>query len=629
MTFSSFADNAPHERVRIYQLFVRLFSNINETRKQNGTITENGVGKFNDINAAALSSIRAMGFTHIWLTGVLQQATGTDYSDIGQPADDADLLKGLAGSPYAIKDYFDVCPDYADVPAKRLDEFKALLARIHKNQMKALIDIVPNHVARSYGSDVKPELDFGKDDDPAKPFHPENNFFYLAPGNGGPPLRLPTVKDGKPVSPTCKVPGMQCDGLFLAEKEHGRVTGNNKVSWTPSLDDWYETVKLNYGFDFTAPDKNVREYPNATAPDKPLPDTWKKMDQVFAYWQTLGVDGFRCDMAHMEPPEFWKWAIGRARERNREVFFAAEAYDNDPSKVPATGSTEANCMVHLINAGFDAVYDDPTYRALKKIYEGSAWANDLDGLRPSDLIFDHSLRYAENHDEVRLASKSQWGGHGFEVGPAVCAILYGLSRGPVMLYNGQEVGEPGAGAEGFGSDDSRSSIFDYWSMPEVVKWVNGHKYDGGKLSNDQKQKRAMYARLINVAGEPAFRDGAFYSLNPANNSNLNFGTVEGDRAGGHWMYAFLRYDRASRQRFLIVANLHPSQKMMETKVVFDSKAIGFLNLFENATLTLTDRLSEHDAPSYDCSIRQLAEGGLGLVGVPAHTAYYFEIKVRD
>jgi len=188
-----------NERVRIYQLLVRLFGNTNETRKINGTLAENGVGKFADINDAALDAISAMGFTHIWLTGILQQATATDYSQIGRPADDPDLLKGLAGSPYAIKDYFDVCPDYAVDPAKRLDEFKALLARIHAHGLKALIDLVPNHVARSYDSAVMPEISFGARDDKTKFFDPQNNFFYLRasdPG-GGPPLKLPTCRDGK------------------------------------------------------------------------------------------------------------------------------------------------------------------------------------------------------------------------------------------------------------------------------------------------------------------------------------------------------------------------------------------------------------------------------------------------
>ena len=315
------------ERIRIYQLFVRLFGNTNETRKRNGTLVENGVGRFKDINNAALTSIRQMGFTHIWLTGVLQQATATDYSDIGQPADDTDLLKGLAGSPYAIKDYFDVCPDYAEKPAQRLKEFAQLIKRLHAHGLKAIIDLVPNHVARSYDSCVKPDCNFGAcgggagaGDDKTKFFAPHNNFFYLTPDGNGPPLRLPTVRDGVAISPTCQLPGANCDGFFEGEKLVGRVTGNNVVSWTPHLNDWYETIKLNYGFDFTDPSKSVREYPNAWGPDKEIPDTWKKVDQVIAYWQSLGVDGFRCDMSHMVPPEMWSWTIAQARRRQAGRF---------------------------------------------------------------------------------------------------------------------------------------------------------------------------------------------------------------------------------------------------------------------------------------------------------------------
>ena len=514
-------------RVRIYQLFVRLFGNTNETRKQNGTLAENGVGRFADINHAALRSLRDMGFTHIWLTGVLQQATATDYSEFGQPADDPDLLKGLAGSPYAIKDYFDVCPDYAEKPAERLKEFGQLLKRLHAYGLKAIIDLVPNHVARSCDSCVKPDCNFGTcgaagaGDDVAKFFDPQNNFFYLTPASNGPPLRLPTYRDGVAISPTCQMGDMKCDGLFEGERTFGRVTGNNVVSWTPQLNDWYETVKLNYGFDFTDPSKSVREYPNAWTPEKPIPDTWKKMDQVIAHWQAMGVDGFRCDMAHMVPPEFWSWVIAQARARQPDVFFMGEAYDDDPAKVPGSDPVvsalnwgKGNVLFDLLNAGFDAVYDAPAYRALKRIYDGSGWANDIDHEIVDDFISQNSVRYAENHDEVRLAAPSEWGGVGLDVGRPVSAILYGLSRGAVMLYNGQEVGEPAAGAEGFGGDDARTSIFDYWSMPELVKWVNDHHYDGARLSPQQKSLRSFYSRLINLVGEPAFRDGKFFPLNP-------------------------------------------------------------------------------------------------------------------
>ncbi|MDQ6622563.1 MAG: alpha-amylase family glycosyl hydrolase [Verrucomicrobiota bacterium] len=619
------------ERMRIYQLFVRLFSNTNETRQPNGTLAQNGVGKFNEINDAALSSLREMGFTYIWLTGVLQQATGTDYSSIGQPADDPDLLKGIAGSPYAIKDYFDVCPDYAERPEHRIDEFKALLERVHQHQMKALLDFVPNHVARSYHSDVRPDLDFGNDDDKSKFFDPQNNFFYLKPGHGGPPLRLPggttAVSSALDSRRDSARPSMR-DGIYEPEREHGRVTGNNAVTWTPSPNDWYETVKLNYGFDFAAADKSVREYPTASAPDKPIPNTWKKMDQVLAYWQSLGANGFRCDMAHMEPPEFWRWAIGRARERDANVVFIAEAYDNDPAKVPVTASSETNCMINLVQAGFTAVYDDPSYKALKKIYDGPGWASDIDAHRPNELVFENSLRYAENHDEVRLAAPREWGGHGMKAGPAICAVLFGLSRGPVMLYNGQEVGEPAAGIEGFGKDDARTSIFDYWSMPELVKWNNDHAYDGGKLSEPQKELRARYARLLHAIDQPAFRAGQSFPLNAANNRNPKYGRLGGESASGHWLYSFLRYDPASGQRFLAVTNLNPTETLQDVSVLLPPAAIEFLDLKSadpKTPLVLADRLTSGDPATATAPISEASSTGIWLGDIPPATARYYEL----
>jgi glycosidase len=631
---------AAQERVRIYQLFVRLFSNTNETRTQNGALTENGVGRFADINDAALNSIRQMGFTHVWLTGVLQQATATDYSEFGQPADDSDLLKGLAGSPYAIKDYFDVCPDYAREPARRLEEFEQLVQRLHEHDLKAITDLAANHVARSYDSCIKPDCNFGSHggngagDDGTKFFDPHNNFFYLTPDGNGPPLRLPTCKDGLPLSSTCRIPGAKCDGLFDGETTIGRVTGNNVVSWTPGLNDWYETVKLNYGFDFTDPSKSVREYPSAWAPEKAIPDTWKKMDQVIAHWQSLGVDGFRCDMSHMVPPEFWAWAIAQARTRQPDVLFIGEAYDDDPSKVPGCDPVIAglnwgngNVMFDLLNAGFDAVYDAPVYRALKKIYDGSGWANDIDSEIADSFICHNSVRYAENHDEVRLAAPSEWGGVGMDVGRPVSAILYGMSRGAIMLYNGQEVGEPAVGAEGFGGNDARTSIFDYWSMPELVKWVNGHQYDGGRLSSEQKALRAFYGRLVNLVGEPAFRDGEFLPLNAANHDNPGFGRLPGEQASGHWLYVFLRYDRLTQQRFLVLANLHPHLSLREVRVRLPATAMQFLDLSAHGSdrqLTLTDRLAPEPALKISSTATEALNEGIPIPEIPPLTSFYLE-----
>ena len=608
-------------RVRIYQLLPRLFGNGNETRKPNGTLAENGTGKFADINDAALASLRAMGFTHVWLTGVLRQATSTDYAALGLPADDPDLLKGLAGSPYAIKDCFDVCPDYAVQPADRLAEFRALLARIRAAGLRAMIDFMPNHVARSYGSTVRSDVNFGAKDDRKKFFDPQNNFFYLQPDSpgGGPPLRLPTMHNGQLVSPTCRVLG-RGDGRFDGELDHGKVTGNNVVSWEPGPNDWYETVKLNYGFDFTT---GAREYPTAEQAGKPVPDTWLKMDHVLAHWQALGVDGFRCDMAHMVPPEFWAWAIGRARTRKADVLFIGEAYDNDPMKV-----TKGNVMTALLGAGFNAVYDDPSYKALKAIYDGPKWANDLDGVLGDEFLFQRALRYAENHDEVRLAGAGQWGGVGMDVGRSVAAILYGLSRGPVLMYSGQEVGEPARGAEGFGGDDARTTIFDYWSMPELAKWVNGHRYDGARLSPEQKKLREFYARLLALAGEPAFRDGECFRLNYANTTNEHYGRVGGETASGHWLYAYLRFDPKRGQRFLVLANLHRSETFRDVQVRLPREAVAFLQMPAKPALKPVERLMDTKTEIALAG----AEDGAMMVRVaelPPLTPFYIELKSPD
>ncbi|MDP9291498.1 MAG: alpha-amylase family glycosyl hydrolase [Verrucomicrobiota bacterium] len=602
-----------NERVRIYQLFVRLFGNLNGTQKTNGTLEENGVGKFSDINEAALSSLAEMGFTHIWLMGVLQQATWTDYSAIREPADDPDLLKGLAGSPYAIRDYFDVCPDYADHPAARVAEFTALVDRIHAHDMQVLIDFVPNHVARSYHSNVKPELDFGAHDDRSKFFDVRNNFFYLP---GEPPLRLPTFENGQPLSPTCKVLGDKCDGFFEGEKTFGRVTGNNVSSWRPRIHDWYETVKLNYGYDFLHGEKT--DFHSAATPD-----TWEKMDTVLDYWQSLGVDGFRCDMAHMIPVEFWSWAIGRARGRKENAFFVAEAYNSDPAKVPGISP---NVMTDLLACGFDAVYDDPTYKTLKRIYDGPGWANDIDGALGDKFVFERSLRYAENHDEVRLAGKGMWGDIGMEVGRSIAAILFGLSRGPVMVYNGQEVGEPASGAAGFSGDNARTTIFDYWSMPELAKWVNNHRFDGEGLSDAQKDLRDFYKRLLRLIDEPAFRDGNFYGLNPANANSANFGRVGGDPSGGHWVYAFLRCHHASAQRFLIVVNLHRRVAFEKMLVRIPSEALEFARLPIDLATTLVFHERLGGKVKLSASTEHIAKSGLEIPAIPPLTAFYFEIQ---
>lgn len=589
-------------RPRIYQLFVRTFSNTNETRKINGTLAENGCGKFNEINDVALTSLRDMGFTHIWLTGVLEHASGTGYPD--READDPDILKGIAGSPYAVRDYFDVCPDYAVHPEKRLEEFRALLTRCEALGLKTIIDFIPNHVARSYGSDVKPELSFGAGDDQDVFFAKDNNFYYLRlSDHGGPPLILPTA--GRP----------GCDGIYHAETIHGRVTGNNVISWKPSIHDWYETVKLNYGHDFTT-GRNTAHLPSADADVKNVPKTWRMMDAILAYWQKMGVDGFRVDMAHMIPMEFWTWSVKRARSRDQAVFFMAEAYDNDPAKL-----TDHHVLDALLQSGFDAVYDDPTYDVLMGLYDDGKWCNDIDPLTFTSERFHRSLRYGENHDEVRLAATKEWGGVGMKVGKPVCSVLFAMGRGPVMVYNGQELGEKADGPEGFGGDDGRTTIFDYWSMPAMQPWVNGGKYDGAALASEPRELRAWYGRLLKLMGEAAFEKGDFYGLNHANQGNKQFGRIGKEDASGHWLYAFLRRDSVSGQAFMVVVNFHASESMEEVRIVVPDDALRWLKA--GTVLNFRDRLDSTWQGTAEKS--DLAKDGLLVPSMAPCSALMLEI----
>ncbi|HPM76378.1 MAG TPA: alpha-amylase family glycosyl hydrolase [bacterium] len=573
-------DSGDTTRPVIYQLVVRLFSNVKNVNEWDGDLATNGVGKFEHIDQVALEALRELGITHIWLTGVLQQATNTDYSGLAspQPADDPDVLKGKAGSFYAIKDYFDVCPDYALDPAQRLSEFSALVERIHDAGMKVIIDFVPNHVARTYESDIKPELNFGAKDYASVFFSPQNNFFYLVDPPGQ-VLSLPELEHWpRPAG---------ADGTLESEDNDGnppgdvpKATGNNQTSVVLTANDWYETIKLNYGYDFTTGESSF----------EPLPDTWRKMDEVLAYWQGLGVDGFRCDFAHWAPIEAWSYLLAAARERDPEVYFFAEAYESGDAP---PGFSFGN----MLKAGFNAIYDDGAYDALKGIYCCGKWANDLETLLNSrdDFLAEHLLHYAENHDERRIASPVVAGenpddsGFGsFQAGQPVAAALYLMGVGPILLYNGQEVGEPATGAEGFGGDDGRTTIFDYWTMPYMADWVNNYQYDGGGLDAGRRELRQWYADLIALAQKPGFATGNFYSLQFLNKDNWRY-------SSGQYVYSFLRYDAATGDNWLVVVNFSNGSHGFDLKIA--EEAITFMGYsIEEGEIVCQDAFDADKAP---------------------------------
>ncbi len=504
----------------VYQLMVRLFGNKNSTNKLNGSIEENGSGKFNDISDKALEELKKLGVTHVWYTGVIEHATMTDYSRFGIKQDDPDIVKGRAGSPYAIKDYYDVDPDLAVDVKGRMKEFEQLVERTHKNGLAVIIDFVPNHVARTYGSDAKPGgvKDFGEDDDRSVAYSPKNDFYYIPGKNFIVPEGTNAGGDGF-ASP-------MKDNRFA--ENPAKATGNNVFSEKPSINDWSETVKLNYGVEYQADNKTVNHF-------EPVPAVWKKMKDILSFWAKKGVDGFRCDVAEMVPVEFWSWVIPEIKKINPKLVFIAEAYD------PKMYET------YLTKGKFDYLYDKVgTYDALKRLIKDQpeGKSSDLSALAKEQTAFSHKmLRFLENHDEERIASKGFAGDARLAI-PAM-VISATMSGGPVLVYFGQEVGESGSGIEGFGGEDNRTSIFDYWGVPEHQKWMNGGKFDGGGLSAEQKNLRAFYTHLLNFSkSNEAITKGKFYDLAVSNKL-------------GNKQYAYLRY--TDTERVLVLANFDRKQ----------------------------------------------------------------------
>ncbi len=512
----------------IYQLFVRHFSNFTTGGEPRGSREQNGCGTFEGVTDAALEALARMGVTHVWFTGVLRHATQTAHP--GLPASPACVVKGIAGSPYAVTDYYDVDPDLACCVERRMEEFEALLRRCRRWGMVPMIDFIPNHVSRCYESLVQPHKSFGAQDDTRCFFARDNAFYYLSSWEGGPVMQLP-------------------QGDFAPEYGCGRVTGNNVASWAPSVYDWYETVKLNYGSDYRHGPAAAAALPGILAPASAVPRTWRLMDDILAYWQDKGVGGFRCDMAHMVPMPFWHWVVSNARLRDSGAFFMAEAY-NDHMKL-AVGDVHEE----LLAVGFDAVYHHASYEGLRAVFEGGAWANDLDRFNRSELSsFCGGVRYVENHDEPRLAAPAFWGGRGQQAAPALMVAQYAPTCGPVLVYNGQEVGERAEGPGGFGGDNGRTSIFDYTNLPRLQHWTNGGRYDGAALTEAERALRDFTARLLPLMQLPALAKGGFYGLNWANRATAGYGREAGESVSGHRLYAFLRHYRKAKSTVLVVCN---------------------------------------------------------------------------
>jgi len=513
-------------KVIIYQIFTRLFGNRVEDCRKGGTLAENGCGKMNDFDAATLRRIKSLGITHVWYTGVIRHATVTDYSVHGIPRQHPAVVKGKAGSPYAITDYYDIDPDIAVDVDKRMSEFEALVKRTHKAGMKVIIDFVPNHVARQYRSVCKPEgvRDLGEDDDRNMHFSTENNFYYCW---------------GQPFEADID---LHCGEAEAYSEVPARATGNDCFGNRPGRNDWYETVKLNYGVDYCDAGGRSEHF-------CPIPDTWNKMTDILLFWAAKGVDGFRCDMAEMVPVAFWAWATYKVKYRYPDIKFIGEVYNPEQYR-------------SYINAGFDWLYDKVgMYDCVRDVICGRRRAGDITSQwQATDDIGGNMLYFLENHDEQRIGSDF-FAGDGRKGIPGLMVSAL-MRQNPVMVYAGQEFGEHGMDEEGFSGRDGRTTIFDYWT----VLAINHGYFNRRKLTKEEKALEQVYSKILNIAlTESAVTDGLFYDLMYRN------------EAIGDNVYTFLR--KSGNELLVIAANF--SGNVADCGIVIPRHACEFLGIGES------------------------------------------------
>ncbi|WP_198783245.1 alpha-amylase family protein [Shewanella putrefaciens] len=624
----------------VYQIFTRLYGNKNQTNKPWGTISENGVGKFNDIDDIALNSIKELGVTHVWYTGVPHHALIGDYSAIGVSADDPDVVKGRAGSPYAVKDYYNVNPDLAVDPAKRLEEFQALIKRTHQQGLKVIIDIVPNHVARHYHSVSKPEgvRDFGVDDNQTLEYAKHNNFYYVIENHQSQKhqpqnhqahgFQVPDLPEN--LKPLGGEHHPLSDGQF--KEFPAKWTGNGSRLAKPDINDWYETVKINYGVrpdgtqDFPSlPPRYAKlgaeqHYAFWQQQTSELPNSWIKFNQIAQYWLALGVDGFRYDMAEMVPVEFWSYLNSHIKHSHPEAFILAEVYN------------PALYRDYIQLGKMDYLYDKvDLYDTLKAVMAGKkSTANIAADQAKVEDIESHMLHFLENHDEQRIGNAAFLGSLNANtpvnteaVDPhyALPAMVVSATIGtsPTLVYFGQEVGEAASQDLGFGRA-SRSSIFDYAGVPAHQRWMNEGKFDGGQSTAQEKSLRTYYQKLLNLSTgrtAPALL-GQYYSLDAANRSPTEPATGYDDST-----FAFVRFEAntadKSSQKLIIVSNFSQTDaKPLSLKLPRQLIAQWQLT---DAAYSLKDLLEDHSA---QLVIKQ-GEGQVQLQLAPLSSAI-FELK---
>ena len=528
-------------KVIIYQMLPRLWGNVGGKNIKNGTLKDNGCGKFSSIDTISLEYLRSLGVSYVWYTGIIRHATAEDSA--GCTPSSADWVKGRAGSPYSITDYYDVNPYLADDPENRMEEFHKLVERTHAAGLKVIIDFVPNHVARDYGRFAAAHpaptgmTALGESDDKSVHWKDSNDFFYYP----GIPLALPIQNQTY-----MEMPAM--------------ASGNSYTS-SPGVNDWYDTIKLNYCDSHT--------------------ETWEKMYDIVNFWAEQGVDGFRCDMVELVPPAFFKWLISRIKKDRPDLLFVAEVYQ------------KTLYSKYIREIGFDLLYDKSgIYDTLRAIVEKNAkdsgvpvedWQSakritwnwqSLGDLQP------YMLNFLENHDEQRFASDF-FGCDARNSYAALYTALY-LNNAPFMLYAGEEVGERGMDNEGFSGRDGRTSIFDWWapsSLTRLYKYIHGEKE---ALTSEEESMLDTYRKALKFAAEDnAVSKGTVYDLCYCNYASDGFNP---DRH-----FAFLR--DFEDETLLIVCNF--SKNDADMKISIPEHAFNWMKMPESEEFNHTTPVSVH------------------------------------
>jgi len=457
-----------------------------------------GEGKFSSVDSASLDYVKSLGFNYIWYTGIVRHATSATEK----------VVKGEAGSPYAITDWYDVNPYMADDPSRRMEEFRDLVSRSHAAGLKVITDFIPNHVAREYHGAMTPEGErcLGEGDDTSVHWKASNDFYYY-PGEA---LKLPVSSD------YVEFPA--------------RASGNSFTP-APDMNDWYETVRLNYCPYYT--------------------ETWGKMLSVLRFWASMGVDGFRCDMVELVPPEFMKWVIAQVKKDFPSVIFVAEVYEKERYRQ------------YVADVGFDLLYDKSgLYDTLRQVMAGESTARAISwnwqflaDLQP------RMLNFLENHDEQRLASDFFAGSA--QAGYAALAVSMLFGPESFMLYFGQEIGERGMDNEPFSGVNGRTSIFDWWkvaSLQRLFKYVHNHK---SGLQGPERVILKRYSEILSLACSSPFAHGVSYDLC----------YCQGDGFNPEKHFAFLQ--SSGSETVLVVANFGESAKI---SVRIPSEACEYLGL---------------------------------------------------